>query len=75
MGYLTAEQIESFHQNGFLLIPNFWSADVIELLRTEIKVVISQLNLTESTSVFTTRDNMDTMNRDKYFLESGDVIR
>jgi phytanoyl-CoA hydroxylase len=75
MGYLTSEQIEFFHQNGYLLIPNFWTSDVIESLRSEIKVIISQLNLTETRSIFTTRDNMDTMNRDRYFLESGDVIR
>jgi phytanoyl-CoA hydroxylase len=75
MGYLTSEQIEFFHQNGYLLIPNFWSSDVVESLRNEIQIIISQLNLTETRSIFTTRDNMDSMNRDRYFLESGDVIR
>lgn len=75
MGFLTDEQISFFHENGYLLIPNFWTLETCEELRNEMKVIISQLNLHETRSIFTTKDNMDGMNRDRYFLESGDVIR
>lgn len=75
MGYLTSEQVDFFHDNGYLLLPNFWTSEVIQSVRDEIRVIISQLDLNESRSVFTTRDNMDNMNRDRYFLESGGVIR
>jgi phytanoyl-CoA hydroxylase len=75
MSYLTQEQIESFHRNGFLVIPGYLSAETITAMKEEIANVISQLDLLSSRSIFTTANNMEGMNRDKYFLESGDTIR
>lgn len=73
--YLSEEQIQSFHENGFLVIERFWDEEKVKHLHQEIDNVISSIDLSASRSIFTTSNNMQGVNRDKYFLESGDVIR
>ena len=74
-GYLSEQQIQSFHDNGFLLIPDFWSQDTVAELKEEINEVINSLgDLMTSRSIFTTANSMQGMNRDKYFLESGIIF-
>lgn len=72
---LSEDQVEAFNRDGFLLIPDFWSREIVQSVRNEIDAVISTLNLSESRTVFSTTDNMEGMNRDRYFLDSGDMIR
>jgi phytanoyl-CoA hydroxylase len=72
---LSEDQVEAFNRDGFLLIPDFWSREIVQSVRNEIDAVISTLNLSESRTVFSTTDNMEGMSRDRYFLDSGDMIR
>ena len=57
--YLSAEQVKSFHDNGFLVIEKFWEDNTITELREEISRVISTIDLTASRSIFTTNNNME----------------
>jgi phytanoyl-CoA hydroxylase len=72
MPYLSEEQIQSFHENGFLVIQNFWQQETVTELREEIANIIGEMDLTASRSIFTTANSMEGMNRDHYFLESGE---
>jgi len=67
--------VQSFHDNGFLVIRDFWNLPKCAELRQEIGNVISSIDLASSRSIFTTSDNMNGVNRDEHFLTSGDVIR
>lgn len=71
--YLTAEQVVFYHQNGYLVIPEFWSEATIGQLKSKIESIIQEADLTAVTSVFTTQDNI--RHSDEYFLTSGLKIR
>jgi phytanoyl-CoA hydroxylase len=74
--YLTPDQILFFNENGYLVIENFWTLEIVKKLKTKIIKVIEDLSVNEdsdNTSVFTTTEQI--RKTDKYFLESGDKIR
>ena len=73
MPYLTEEQIVSYHRDGFLVIPNFWTEDVVRSLRDVIATIVNSADLSEIKSVFSTKENM--RKADDYFLTSGREIR
>ena len=65
---------ERFAREGFLVIPDFKSADEIAALRERAAAIVDAFDPAESTAVFTTRDEAKTKS-DAYFLTSGDKIR
>ena len=80
MSYLTDAQVASYHRDGYLVIENFWTAEVVCDLKSRIGGIVSKLNLDDSVhslgftkSIFTT--NEDRRDADEYFLSSGHEIR
>ena len=69
---LTPEQVKQFNEDGFLVIPNYWSKETCESLREEAKNLVDGFD-GENVTVFTTEEQ--TRVSDAYFLGSGDKIR
>ena len=72
--FLSEHQVEFYSKNGYLVIENFWSEDVVDKLRQSINEVIDNLDLTSSKSVFSTKEQ-HRRKADDYFLNSGREIR
>eukprot|EP01041_Mallomonas_annulata_P010896 gene10896-22747_t len=80
MTYLTQEQVSSFHNNGFLVLPDFWSEATTADLKERIGEIVKGLDLLSlpfspgfPKTVFTTKEQ--SRNTDEYFLESAYDIR
>lgn len=71
--YLTEEQIAAFDRDGYLVIPGFWSAEVVATLRQRIGKIIDNLDLNSARSIFSTKEQV--RKADDYFLDSGREIR
>ena len=69
---LSAEQLESFRRDGFLVIENFVRTEVCDLLRGRAGELVRAFE-PDVVSVFSTREQ--TRTSDDYFLGSGDKIR
>lgn len=72
MSFLSPEQIQSYDENGFLIIPEFLSHSEIAGMRAKIKRIIADFN-TDEVSIFSTLEQTKTS--DTYFIDSGDKIR
>ena len=71
---LTAEQLESYERDGYLVIPNFWSTELTESLKAASDELLSSYEPPPSgLSVFSTEEQSRTS--DEYFLSSGDKVR
>ena len=70
---LTQRQIESFEQNGYLVLENFVSQEECVKLRVRASEIVKYFDSSESVTIFTT--NEQTRHSDRFFLESGDKIR
>ena len=70
---LTQRQIESFEQNGYLVLENFVSQQDCVKLRVRASEIVKYFDSSESVTIFTT--NEQTRHSDRFFLESGDKIR
>ncbi len=73
MTYLTADQIDRFHQDGYLVVPNFADPAVCDRLRQRADDLIDGFDPDSVRSVFSTTDQ--TRSTDDYFLSSGDKVR
>ena len=73
--YLTNEQIETFNQNGILVVENFLTESQVLTLRNEIVKLVDEMDPEEHKGVFTTEDQNKAQANDTYFLNSGDKIR
>jgi phytanoyl-CoA hydroxylase len=73
MGFLTAEQVEFYHKNGYLVIERFWKPETVQTLKSKISDIVAGADLSNVTSVFSTKESM--RKADDYFLTSGGVIR
>jgi phytanoyl-CoA hydroxylase len=79
---LTPEQLSFFHDNGYLVIPNFLSADEIQSLLTTTHDLLDNFPLeSHPLTRFTTGDDIDNDQKkaekhvgDEYFLSSGDKV-
>ncbi|KAJ5909466.1 hypothetical protein N7504_004109 [Penicillium tannophilum] len=74
---LTEAQVASFHENGYLVLPDYLSQTEINDVLTEANNLLHNFDLdTHPLTQFTTGDD-DTTDHvgDDYFLESGDKIR
>ena len=70
---LTQRQIESFEQNGYLVLENFVSQEDCDKLRGRASKIVEDFDSSESVNIFTT--NEQTRYSDHFFLESGNKIR
>ena len=70
---LVQSQIESFEQNGYLVLENFVSHEDCNKLRVRASEIVNDFDYNQSVTIFTT--NEQTRHSDLFFLESGDKIR
>lgn len=74
---LTPEQVSSFNENGYLVVPNYLTADDVQSLLTTTNSLLENFPLeSHPLTRFTTGDD-DTNNKhvgDDYFLSSGDKV-
>mgnify|MGYP006083581731 CR=1 FL=1 len=61
------------NENRYLVIERFWNDETVDTLRGRISSILSGMDLTKHTSIFTTNDQA--RKSDDYFLESGREIR
>lgn len=69
---LTKEQIDQYHQQGYLVIEKMVSEDVCDQLKLRMKQLLDDFDPESVRSVFTTKEQSRTT--DQYFMESGDQI-
>lgn len=74
---LTPEQTESFHENGYLLIPDALSQDAVKQLLADTNKMLQDFELKDHpmTKFSTGGDDGADHVGDAYFLESGDKVR
>lgn len=80
MAGLTSSQVASFHENGYLVIPDYLTPTEITSLLTETTSLLTNFSLdTHPLTRFTTGDDANPDNDphvgDDYFLTSSDKIR
>ncbi|MDE2427143.1 MAG: phytanoyl-CoA dioxygenase family protein [Burkholderiales bacterium] len=69
---LTAEQIAGFHQDGYLVIPDFKTVAEIAAVRARAAQIVDAFNPAQSKSIFTTKEQEKKI--DHYFLNSANNI-
>ena len=73
LSILSPQQKEAYQRDGFLVINNFITKDICELLMTRAGQLIETFNPSEIKIIFSTKDARHA--KDLYFLDSGDKIR
>ncbi|KAF7782162.1 hypothetical protein Agabi119p4_1538 [Agaricus bisporus var. burnettii] len=72
--YLTQQQIDKFHKDGYLVIPSFLDQEDTDALLKRAKLLLDEFNIdSHPRTKFTTGD--DNHVGDDYFLTSGNKIR
>lgn len=72
---LSQEQLEAWHKNGYLLIPDALSPSQVQSLLSESKQMLEDFSLSDHPMTrFSTGEKSDHVG-DDYFLTSGDKIR
>ncbi len=72
---LTAAQVQRFHDEGFLVLPDFVATDMCLELRDRAMMLAEKLVPSPEQATIFTADTEAKHAVDKYFLESGDKIR
>ena len=72
---LTAEQLASYKNNGYLLIPNALSSGTISALLSETNQMLTSFPLTDHPMTKFSTGEKDSHVGDDYFLTSGDKVR
>lgn len=77
MAGLTEAQVASFHENGYLVVPDYLSPTEVESLLAETNTLLNGFSLdSHPLTQFTTGDDDQAEHvGDDYFLNSGDKIR
>lgn len=71
---LTAEQVEQFNRDGYLVVPRWWDAETVAELKAAAAVELRDFDITtHPRSIFSTNEQSRTS--DEYFLGSGDKVR
>ncbi len=70
---LTVEQLADWNRDGFLVLPDLYSASEISALRTRMTEMIDDFDPTTVSTVFSTTEESHA--QDQYFLSSGDATR
>ena len=70
---ITADEIQRYETDGYLVLPDFASVEACDRLRACASQLVHEFEPDEVASIFSTREQ----NRltDDYFLESGDKVR
>lgn len=68
---LSAEQKAQYRKDGFIIIPNFKSAEEIAALRARAAQVVNDFDPGVAQGIFTTKNQK----ADEYFLESDNTVR
>jgi phytanoyl-CoA hydroxylase len=68
---MTESKAKQYREDGFVVLPNVFSKDYIDELRSEVADIVSKSNLNELKTKFDTGHS----SAEDYFLESGDKIR
>ncbi|WVO14244.1 hypothetical protein L204_101876 [Cryptococcus depauperatus] len=75
MTYLTEEQRERWHQDGYLILPDFFDPDETREMLDETRRLCDEFNI-EGHPMTTFKTSADQQHvGDDYFLDSGDKIR
>ena len=72
---LTAEQLASYKNNGYLIIPNALSPTTVSALLSETNQMLSSFSLTDHPMTKFSTGKKDAHVGDDYFLSSGDKVR
>ena len=72
---LTAEQLASYKENGYLLIPNALPPTTVSALLSETNQMLSSFSLTDHPMTKFSTGEKDAHVGDDYFLTSGDKVR
>lgn len=72
---LTAEQLASYKNDGYLLIPNALSPTTVSALLSETNQMLSSFSLTDHPMTKFSTGEKDSHVGDYYFLNSGDKVR
>ncbi|CAM9930868.1 unnamed protein product, partial [Choristocarpus tenellus] len=70
---LLEKQREQFHEEGYLILPGFWSKESCAEMRSRVEHILLQMDLNEARTIFSTDESKHT--EDDYFLGSADKIR
>ena len=70
---MTPTQLSQYERDGFLVLPNFITAETCDGLRARAETMVRDFDPNGLISIFSTREQ--TRTSDDYFLESGDKIR
>ena len=70
---MNCAELERYRRDGFLVLPNFVTAEVCARLRARAEELVRDFDPGEVVSIFSTR--AQTRTSDDYFLNSGDKIR
>ncbi len=73
MKQLTAEQLNRYQRDGFLVLENFATRAECEALQQRAAELVAEFDPQGVISIFSTREQ--TRQSDEYFLTSGDKIR
>ena len=72
---LTTEQLASYKNNGYLLIPNALSSSTVSALLSETNQMLTSFSLTDHPMTKFSTGEKDSHVGDDYFLTSGDKVR
>lgn len=73
MPHLTQEQIDAYHRDGFLVLPDFASDAACDALMAQAGRLVDGFDADAHASIFSTVNQQKTS--DDYFMSSGDQIR
>ena len=72
---LTTDQLASYENNGYLLIPNALSSSTVSALLSETNQMLTSFSLTDHPMTKFSTGEKDSHVGDDYFLTSGDKVR
>ena len=70
---LTADQLNAYRRDGFLVLPDFVTRDACDRLRARADQMVQEFDPAEAISIFSTHEQSRLT--DNYFMESGDKVR
>ncbi|XP_067398171.1 phytanoyl-CoA dioxygenase domain-containing protein 1 isoform X3 [Emydura macquarii macquarii] len=78
MAFVTKEQLQQFHEDGFLVLEEFFTTEECDAMREQINKIIAKMDVPHyCRTEFTTKEKeeLQAQGSSDYFLTSGDKIR
>ncbi|KYO23260.1 phytanoyl-CoA dioxygenase domain-containing protein 1 isoform X1 [Alligator mississippiensis] len=78
MAFVTEQQIQKFHEDGFLVLEEFFTTEECDAMRKQIHKIIADMEVpSHCRTVFSTKEEeqLQAQGSTDYFLTSGDKIR